>query len=119
LAAIPLLASQVEAQEATRNTTGDMDQNAYRPVSLSPKPGVRPQLTDAQRDELEHHLHCQCGCGLDVYTCRTTDFSCSVSPAMHSDVMRLVTGGYKAQEIMAAFRQVYGERVLMEPVREG
>jgi cytochrome c-type biogenesis protein CcmH len=38
---------------------------------------------------------------------------------MHFDVMGLVSGGYGAQEIMATFRRVYGERVLMEPVREG
>jgi cytochrome c-type biogenesis protein CcmH/NrfF len=38
---------------------------------------------------------------------------------MHFDVMGLVTGGYSAQEIMTEFRRVYGERVLMEPVREG
>jgi cytochrome c-type biogenesis protein CcmH len=76
-------------------------------------------MTDAQRDELEHQIHCQCGCNLDVYTCRTTDFACSVSPAMHSDVMGLVAGGHSAQEILAAFKAVYGEKVLMAPVRSG
>jgi cytochrome c-type biogenesis protein CcmH len=76
-------------------------------------------MTDAQRDDLEHQIHCQCGCNLDVYTCRTTDFSCSVSPAMHTDVMGLVAGGHTAPEILAAFRSVYGERVLMAPVRSG
>jgi len=54
-----------------------------------------------------------------VYTCRTTDFSCSVSPAMHLDVLGLAGGGYTAAEIVAAFRQVYGERVLMAPAKEG
>jgi len=76
-------------------------------------------MTDAQRDELEHQLHCQCGCNLDVYTCRTTDFSCSVSPAMHADVMGLVGGGHTAQEILAAFKAVYGEKVLMAPNKSG
>jgi cytochrome c-type biogenesis protein CcmH len=76
-------------------------------------------MTDAQRDDLEHQIHCQCGCNLDVYTCRTTDFSCSVSPAMHTDVMGLVAGGHTAPEILAAFRSVYGEKVLMAPTRSG
>ena len=76
-------------------------------------------MSDAQRDDLEHHIHCQCGCNLDVYTCRTTDFACSVSPAMHSDVMGLVAGGHSAQEILDAFTSVYGEKVLMAPVRSG
>jgi cytochrome c-type biogenesis protein CcmH len=76
-------------------------------------------MSDGQRDALEHQLHCQCGCTLDVFTCRTTDFTCPVSPPMHSDIVRLVLGGYTAVEILDAFRKRYGERVLMSPVREG
>jgi len=71
------------------------------------------------RDALEHQIRCQCGCTLDVYTCRTTDFSCQVSPAMHRDVMALVEGGYSAQEILDAFVGTYGERALMAPKKEG
>jgi cytochrome c-type biogenesis protein CcmH len=56
---------------------------------------------------------------LDIYTCRTTDFSCGLSPAMHRDVMSLVEGGYSADEILAAFRDSYGEKALMSPVKEG
>jgi cytochrome c-type biogenesis protein CcmH/NrfF len=96
-----------------------MDQSAALPVRRPPKPGATPVLNQAQRDELEHHLHCQCGCTLDVFTCRTTDFSCQVSPAMHRDVMALVDGGYSAQEIMDAFVGTYGERVLMAPSKSG
>jgi cytochrome c-type biogenesis protein CcmH len=91
----------------------------YRPVTLAAKAGAQPSMTDAQRDDLEHQIHCQCGCNLDVYTCRTTDFACSVSPAMHADVMGLVAGGHTAPEILAAFRAVYGEKVLMAPLKSG
>ena len=38
---------------------------------------------------------------------------------MHADVMALVSGGYGAQEILAAFKSVYGERVLMAPGKSG
>jgi len=38
---------------------------------------------------------------------------------MHVDVMGLVVGGYTGAEILHAFRAVYGERVLMSPVKEG
>ena len=109
------------AQVAVQTFNGPMaDAEAvYRPVTLEPKPNAKPSMTDAQRDELEHQIHCQCGCNLDVYTCRTTDFACSVSPAMHSDVMGLVDGGHSAQEILAAFKAVYGEKVLMTPVKSG
>ncbi|MEA2766651.1 MAG: cytochrome c-type biosis protein CcmH [Gemmatimonadaceae bacterium] len=109
------------AQAAVQTFNGPMaDADAvYKPVSLAPKPNATPSMTPGQRDDLEHQIHCQCGCNLDVYTCRTTDFACSVSPAMHSDVMGLVGGGYGAQEILAAFKAVYGEKVLMAPVRSG
>ena len=96
-----------------------MDQSASRPVRLPPKPGARVVVSADERDALEHRLRCQCGCTLDVYTCRTTDFSCQVSPSMHRDVMSLVSGGYSAQEIIEAFVGVYGERVLMAPRASG
>jgi cytochrome c-type biogenesis protein CcmH len=96
-----------------------MKEDVYRPVQLPPKPAPRAVMTKDQTDDLEHHIHCQCGCGLDVYTCRTTDFSCTVSPAMHMDVLGLANGGYSATEIIAAFRQVYGDGVLMAPAKEG
>jgi cytochrome c-type biogenesis protein CcmH len=99
--------------------SGPMSGSAYRPVIRPAKPGATASLSDSQRDALEHQIHCQCGCTLDVFTCRTTDFTCPVSPSMHQDVVRLVLGGYTAVEILAAFRDAYGERVLMSPTREG
>jgi cytochrome c-type biogenesis protein CcmH len=104
-----------------RDTTNlfAMDQAAARSVRLPPKPNATPLLTKVQRDDLEHRIRCQCGCTLDVFTCRTTDFSCQVSPAMHADVVALVEGGYSAQEIIDAFVSAYGERVLMAPKKSG
>ncbi len=96
-----------------------MDQSAAQPVRLPPKPNAKPSMTDQERDDLEHRIHCQCGCTLSVFTCRTTDFSCQVSPAMHRDVIELVKGGYSAQEIIDAFVNVYGERALMAPKTSG
>lgn len=109
------------AQVAVQTFNGPMAaaNEVYKPVTLAPKPGAQQSLTPEQRDELEHQIHCQCGCNLDVYTCRTTDFACSVSPAMHADVMGLVSGGYSAPEILDAFRKVYGEKVLMAPLKSG
>src|SRR5712671_2950857 len=112
---------QIRGQVAVQTFNGPMlDANeVYHAVTLAAKPGAQPSMTDGQRDDLEHQIHCQCGCNLDVFTCRTTDFACSVSPAMHSDVMGLVAGGHSAQEILAAFKAIYGEKVLMAPVRSG
>jgi len=112
---------QIRGQVAVQTFNGPMlDANeVYHAVTLAAKPGAQPSMTDGQRDDLEHQIHCQCGCNLDVYTCRTTDFACSVSPAMHADVMGLVAGGHTAPEILAAFRAVYGEKVLMAPLKSG
>ncbi|HVX40407.1 MAG TPA: cytochrome c-type biogenesis protein CcmH [Gemmatimonadaceae bacterium] len=96
-----------------------MNQMAAKSVTLPPKPGAAPSMTADERDALEHKIRCQCGCTLDVYTCRTTDFSCQVSPAMHRDVMALVEGGHSAQEIIDAFVGAYGERALMAPTKSG
>ena len=114
-------AGAIHDSSLVRDTTnfGVMDMSA-KPVRLPPKPNAKPQLTIAQRDALEHQLHCQCGgCTLDVFTCRTTDFTCQISPAMHRDVMALVEGGYSVQEIIDAFVSTYGQRVLMAPPRSG
>ena len=103
----------------TSNLFAGMDPTAARSVRLAPKPGAPPSMTQDERDALEHQIRCQCGCTLDVFTCRTTDFSCQVSPAMHRDVLALVQGGHNAQEILDAFVDVYGERALMAPRKVG
>lgn len=104
-----------------RDTTNlfAMDQRAAQSVQRPPKVGATPLMTSLERDALERRIHCQCGCTLDVFTCRTTDFSCQVSPAMHRDVVALVQGGYSAQEIISAFVGTYGQRVLMAPTKSG
>ena len=98
----------------------DMNQGAAKRVVRPPKTsGVRASLTNDERDAVERQIRCQCGCTLDVYICRTTDFACQVSPAMHRDVIALVEGGHSAQEIIDAFVDTYGEVALMAPKREG
>jgi len=64
---------------------------------------------------IEQRLHCTCGCNLDVYTCRTTDFSCTYSPELHREVLGLYGDGKSAQQILDAFVIKYGEKVLMAP----
>jgi cytochrome c-type biogenesis protein CcmH len=108
--------------EQARGTSNlfDMNQGAAKGVVRPPKTsGARASLTNDERDAVERQIRCQCGCTLDVYICRTTDFSCQVSPAMHRDVIALVEGGYSAQEIIDAFVDTYGEVALMAPKREG
>jgi cytochrome c-type biogenesis protein CcmH len=122
LSAIGLLASRTVAaqgQQPPQTMSGPMSEAAYQPVVLPPREGAAPRLTIERRDDLEKHLKCLCGCPLDIYTCRTTDFSCPVSPRVHADVEALIAGGYTETEIRDAFVAVYGERVLTAPKPEG
>lgn len=117
-----LRAQQASAPAPAQGTTSnlfDMDQDAAKTVRRPPKPGAIKSMSDDDRDALERQVRCQCGCTLDVYICRTTDFSCQVSPAMHRDIISLVEGGYSAKEIIAAFVTTYGESALMAPPRVG
>lgn len=97
----------------------NMDGEYYKAVRLPPKPNATPQLNDAQVESFEHTIACPCPCTLDVFTCRTTDFSCGNSPAVHRDVMELVKGGYNADEIMQAMVGVYGNSIRMAPPKKG
>lgn len=123
VAALAAVADRAHAQEQPPQTGASnraMDQGAARSVRRPAKPGGRPQLTDRERDDkVERQVRCQCGCTLDVYTCRTTDFACKVSPAMHADIKSLVEGGYTAEEILDSFVDTYGERALMAPRPQG
>jgi cytochrome c-type biogenesis protein CcmH len=89
-----------------------------------PRP-VPPKAPATERDNepflqaVEHRIRCTCGCNLDVYTCRTTDFTCSTSPRMHREVLALQDQGKNADEIVAAFVAQYGEQILMAPKPEG
>lgn len=90
-----------------------------------PERAGRPQtpITAADNDPgiqaVEKKLRCTCGCGLDIYTCRTTDFTCTYSPALHKQVMQLAEQGKSAQQIIDAFVGQYGEAALMAPPKRG
>ncbi len=102
---------------------GDQDARSER----LPYPGMagasKERITDYENDPfiigIEEQLRCTCGCNLDVYTCRTTDFTCATSPAMHRQVVQLIESGSTAQEVIDAFVAEYGELVLMAPKKEG
>ncbi len=68
---------------------------------------------------IERRIKCQCGCGLDVFTCRTTDFTCQTSPEMHRRVAASHNDGLTADQIVQQFVDQYGEQALMAPPAEG
>ena len=68
---------------------------------------------------IERRLKCTCGCNLDIFTCRTTDFTCTYSPALHKEVVAAYSAGQTADQIVATFVAKYGESILLAPPAQG
>jgi cytochrome c-type biogenesis protein CcmH len=113
-----LRAQQPEAQEPLAGTG---ENGTLRDPSVVGRSRERTNAKDNDEaiKQIEQKLHCTCGCSLDIYTCRTTDFTCTYSPELHKEVVALYDDGKSAQEIMDAFVAKYGEKVLMAPKPEG
>ena len=92
------------------------DDRLYNPPAAGKSRAPVGELDNSEMvKNLERQLKCSCPCNLDVFTCRTTDFTCEYSPAMHREVMALVGQGKTSEEVIADFVARYGERVLMAP----
>ena len=117
LGAAALAAGRATAQQGTV-PGATMAGDGYVPVRLPAKAESAPRLDALARDAVERQISCPCPCTLDVFTCRTS-MPCGFSPRMHADIVSLADGGYTADEILAAFEQAYGERVLMAPRAQG
>ena len=84
-----------------------------------PRMATDPEENAAEIQAIELRLACNCGCTLDVFTCRTTDFSCTYSPKLHREVLALRNEGKSAQQVIDAFVEEYGEKALMAPKPKG
>jgi cytochrome c-type biogenesis protein CcmH len=52
--------------------------------------------------KIENQLKCTCGCNLDIFTCRTTDFTCTYSPALHIEIVGLYQSGRTPEQSLMA-----------------
>jgi len=91
----------------------------YPSVVGRPADTLAAGANDAGIQALEKRLKCPCPCGLDVYTCRTTDFTCTYSPESHRQVVAMWERGLTAEQIIDEFVKEYGERALMAPPPRG
>jgi cytochrome c-type biogenesis protein CcmH/NrfF len=80
---------------------------------------VTARDNDAAIQAIEKQIRCTCGCTLDVYTCRTTDFTCGTSPAMHRRVLALADQGKTGPQIIDEFMKEHGIAILMAPPKRG
>jgi cytochrome c-type biogenesis protein CcmH len=109
-------ALQVQDSLAGRGSTGTLrDPSAVG----RPREATRIEDYDERIKAIEHRLACNCGCTLDVFTCRTTDFTCTYSPKLHREVVAMDKAGKSAEEILDAFVAEYGEKALMAPKPQG
>lgn len=116
-AALALLGRRVRGQSRpAAPATGDPLND---PTAVQERAEATAADNDAVVKEIEHRIKCTCGCNLDVYTCRTTDFTCSYSPALHQEVLTLRREGKDSEQVIAAFVAKYGEQILMAPKPEG
>ena len=109
-------ASQATPAPAPRPAPGD---RLYDPSMVQERAAATEADNDPQVKDLEHRLKCTCGCNLDIYTCRTTDFTCSYSPALHREVLALRQAGQSPDQVVAEFVSKYGEKILMAPNPRG
>ncbi len=123
-AAIGALAAPAHATLSLQTTQDSLAGRGLTGTLRDPSVVGRPRLPTDSRDDaeiraIEQRLSCTCGCTLDVFTCRTTDFTCTYSPELHREVLALRDDGKTAQEILDAFVAKYGEKALMAPKPQG
>ena len=108
-------------QEAQGPLAGQGEVGTLRDPTAAGRPRAPTEIADYDEriKSIEHRLACTCGCTLDIFTCRTTDFTCTYSPELHREVVELDRAGKTAQEILDAFVAKYGEKALMAPKPEG
>lgn len=128
VAGASVLRAQAAASVSSQSSTTPVDSLAGKgSIGTLGAPGLagRPMAPTTAADNdlaiqvLEKKLRCSCGCGLDIYTCRTTDFTCTYSPELHREIMKLWDSGQTADQIIATFVQEYGEKALMAPPARG
>jgi cytochrome c-type biogenesis protein CcmH len=112
----PMVSAQVEDSLAGRGTVGTLRDPT---ATGAPRAPTDPEENEAEIQAIETRLACNCGCTLDVFTCRTTDFSCTYSPRLHREVLALRNQGLTAQQVLDAFVAKYGEKALMAPKPRG
>lgn len=108
-----LLAAPLAAQ------TPDSVARLWAPGAVQERAITTSRDNDSTVKAIEGKLRCTCGCNLDVFTCRTTDFTCATSPAMHRLVLARLDSNQTPDQVIASFVAQYGQSVLMAPPKSG
>ena len=119
LAGLPALRREAGGQTAGAARDSAAGDPLFRPDVVQQRAVATAGDNDPVVKDLEKQLKCTCGCNLDIYVCRTTDFTCQYSPALHQEVLDLRSAGKTPEEVVAGFVAKYGEQILMAPPPEG
>jgi len=124
LAAAGGLAAQAPRDSALSQAVRERTGNSLGRLAVPEAAGRSTAAVTARDDAalvqaIEHQIRCTCGCNLDVFTCRTTDFTCTTSPAMHQLVLARLDSGMSEAQVLASFQKQYGEMIFMAPPRHG
>jgi cytochrome c-type biogenesis protein CcmH len=118
-AGVPALLRAQQQQPQGTPAPAAADQ-LFDTLSLERRPAiVEETANDATVKAAELRLSCPCPCTLDVFTCRTTDFTCSYSPERHKEVVALVEQGMGVEQVLDTMISKYGEEALMAPRPQG
>lgn len=117
--AVALGVRQGVAQDPAPVPDTSVADRLFRPDVVQQRAAATAADNDPVVNDLERRLKCTCGCNLDIYTCRTTDFTCAYSPELHKELLALRAAGNDPEAVVAAFVAKYGEQVLMAPPPRG
>ncbi|MGH7893411.1 MAG: cytochrome c-type biogenesis protein [Candidatus Binatia bacterium] len=76
-----------------------------------------PVCAAPTQQEVEESLTCQCGCGLTVHSCN--HIQCGSGEPMKKEIAERLAQGETKEQILAAFTQRLGEKVLSSPTMQG
>jgi cytochrome c-type biogenesis protein CcmH len=86
-------------------------------VALALATAVTAQPDRPTQSEIEESLTCQCGCGLTVHSCN--HIQCGSGEPIKKEIGERLARGETKEQILGAFRQKFGEKVLSSPTLEG
>jgi cytochrome c-type biogenesis protein CcmH/NrfF len=76
-----------------------------------------PAAAQPTQQEIEESLTCQCGCGLTVHSCN--HIQCGSGEPIKKEISERLARGESKEQILAAFTQKFGEKVLSSPTFRG
>jgi cytochrome c-type biogenesis protein CcmH/NrfF len=87
------------------------------PVAAEAVASTEPATNRGLMIDIEESLVCQCGCGLTVHACN--HLNCPSGIPMKEEIAKRLASGESKEQILAYFRDRYGEKVLSAPTLSG